>query len=104
MHDKRGGGGRNRLKRAGEEALVRAAELFDLPADVIAGVARVEVTGGREVVIENHGGILEYSGGLVRVAGGTAVIEVSGDSLVLEAMSASELRLRGRVFGVEFRY
>ncbi len=95
---------RGTWKRRSGEALSRAAELFDLPADVIAGVSRVEVTGGREVLVENHGGILEYTEELVKISGGAVIIEVRGHGLVLESMSSAELKLRGQIFGVEFRY
>ena len=95
---------RKKWKRRGGEALVRAAELFDLPADVIAGVSRVEITGGREVLVENHGGILEYTEELVRISGGSVIIEVRGHELTLESMSSADLKLRGRIFGVELRY
>ena len=43
--------------------LAGAAELFDLPADVVAGLPHVEVVGNREFYMENHRGILSYGGG-----------------------------------------
>ena len=95
---------RKTLRRKSEEVLAKASEIFDLPADIIAGAARVEIIGGREAIIENHGGILEYTDELVRIAGSSVVIELRGAALVLESMSSYELKLRGRIFGVEFRY
>lgn len=82
----------------------RVAEALDLPADAVARVPRVEIVGAREVIVTNHGGIIEYSPELIAVAGGGAVTAIRGASLDLIAMSASELSIRGKIFGVEFRY
>ena len=52
--------GKSEKRKGSKEAglLIRAAEMLDLPGEVVAGLARIEITGGREVLIENHG---EYS-------------------------------------------
>ena len=41
--------------------LERAAEILDLPADAVAGVFHAEITGNREMLVENHRGIIEYT-------------------------------------------
>ena len=48
--------------RGRKGVLAGAAELFDLPADVVAGLPHVEVVGNREFYMENHRGILSYGG------------------------------------------
>ena len=44
--------------RGRKGVLAGAAELFDLPADVVAGLPHVEVVGNREFYMENHRGII----------------------------------------------
>ena len=51
---------RNRKERDGG-VLSAVAELFDLPADVVAGLPRLEMVGGRQLYLEHHTGILSYS-------------------------------------------
>lgn len=92
------------MKKPVKNALFRVAEAFDLPADAVAGVARVEIVGAREIIVANHGGIIEYTPELVAVSGGEAIIEVHGVGFELLSMSASELSVRGRIFSVEFKY
>ena len=41
-----------------EGLLEKTAEVFDLPGDVVAGLPRIEITGSRELRMENHKGIL----------------------------------------------
>ena len=88
-----------------ERILVKAADLLDLPSDIVAGLPRVEITGGRELLMENHHGILEYGGECIVIHGGRVMVRVSGAGLELTAVTADELRLRGeRITGVEFLY
>ena len=39
-------------------------ETLELPKDLMYGDSIVTITGGREVLIENYKGILEYTGGI----------------------------------------
>ena len=38
----------------------RTAEVFDLPADALAGLPKLELVGDQELWVENHRGILSY--------------------------------------------
>ena len=58
-------------RRAKKESLLeRTAEVFDLPGDLVAGLPRVEITGSRELRMENHKGILAYGPEEIHVSGG----------------------------------
>lgn len=68
---------RNRKDRNGG-VLDTVAELFDLPADLVAGLPHLEMMGSRQLYLEHHTGILAYSdeqidvnttGGVRRVRG-----------------------------------
>ena len=47
---------RNRRDREGG-VLAAAAELFDLPADIVAGLPRLEMVGSRQLYLEHHTGL-----------------------------------------------
>ena len=91
-------------KRTGGALLVWAAELLDLPADVVAGLPRITLTGSRALLVENHRGILSYSDREIEVNGGAVAIRLEGDGLVLRAMNAGELLITGEIFKLEFRH
>lgn len=95
---------KDKLDQKRKSALLKAVEAFDLPGDIVSGIARVEVTGGREILVENHGGIIEYTDTLVRVNGGTVIIEIRGMALEITAMTSGEMRIRGQVFEIGFKY
>jgi sporulation protein YqfC len=91
-------------KKSVAASLLRAAEVFDLPGEIISGISRIEITGGREIMIENHGGILEYGENEIQVNGGSVIIVIRGAELDIRSMTATEMAIRGQVFGLEFKY
>ena len=85
-----------------QEFGTRMAELFDLPADLVAGLAHMELLGDRQFFLEGHEGILSYSDAQIDVSAGGAVVRLRGAGLELRRMTDRELRVRGRIDAVEF--
>lgn len=85
-------------------ALERASHFLDLPADVLAGLPRIQIVGCREIMIENHKGILLYEQTDIHIGGGKVIIKLRGSGLNLLAMNATDLLIRGELFSVEFEY
>ena len=84
-----------------EGLLEKTAELFDLPADALAGLPKVELVGDRELRIENHRGLLAYGTEEIHVSGGAFVIQITGQGLELRAMTGLELLITGRIAGIQ---
>lgn len=78
------------------------AELFDLPADVIAGLPRLEMVGGRQLYLEHHTGLLSYTEEQIDANTSAGVLRVKGERLTLMAMTAGELRIGGKITSVEW--
>ena len=88
-------------KKRRESLLEKTAEVFDLPGDVVAGLPRIELTGSRELRMENHKGILAYGTEEIHISGGKLIVKVRGRGLTLRAMNASELLITGEIAGVD---
>ena len=82
--------------------LARAAQLFDLPADAVANVPRVEIVGDGELRMAPHRGILAYGPEEIHISGGKLVVLVRGSGLELRAMTPEELLITGTITCVEF--
>ena len=89
---------RNRRERPG--VLDSVAELFDLPADVVAGLPRLEMVGSRQLYLEHHTGLLSYSDTRIDANTSAGVLRITGARLTLLAMTAEALRVGGRIDGV----
>ncbi len=85
-----------------ENLLDKAADVLDLPQEVVAGAPRVTVTGCRRVLIENHRGIILYGEEEIRVGGGRVEIVIGGRGLTLRSMSDSEMLVTGEISEVGF--
>ena len=75
----------------------KTAELLDLPADILAGVPRLELVGDGELRLENHQGILAYGREEIHVSGGRFLIQIRGEGLELRAMTGLELLITGSI-------
>lgn len=84
-----------------ETLLEKTAEVFDLPGDLVAGLPRVEITGRRELRMENHKGILAYGSEEIHISGGRLILKVRGKGLELRSMNSSELLITGEIQGVD---
>lgn len=79
-----------------------AAELFDLPPDLVAGLPHMEMLGDRYFYMERHKGILSYSGEEIDINGGTLIVRVRGQGLELVSMTGDALRIKGEIQRVEW--
>ena len=93
---------RKSTKLRNGEALSAVAELFDLPADVIAGLPRLELIGSRQLYLERHRGILSYSEERIDANTPTGVLRIGGRDLTLLAMTGAELRVGGVILSLEW--
>ena len=79
-----------------------AAELFDLPPDLVAGLPHMEMLGDRYFYMERHKGILSYSGEEIDINGDKMIVRVYGQGLELVSMTGGALRIRGDIRQVEW--
>ena len=83
-------------------AFREAAELFDLPGDVVAGLPHVELIGNCQFYMERHRGILSYSREEIDINGDKMIVRVRGAGLELVSMTGGALRIKGTISQVEW--
>lgn len=88
--------------RQPQRFLTRMAELFDVPADLVAGLCHVELLGDRQLFLEGHGGILSYGTEQIDINAGTLILRVRGCGLTLRGMTDTELRIAGKIDALEY--
>lgn len=79
-----------------------AAELFDLPPDLVAGLPHMEMLGDRYFYMERHKGILSYSGEEIDINGEKCLLRIFGENLELTNMTGDQLRIRGKISRLEW--
>ena len=81
--------------------LERTAQMLDLPADVLAGLPRLEMIGDSELRVEQHKGILAYGEEEIHVSGGDYILKIQGRELNLRAMTGVELLITGQIEAIK---
>lgn len=81
-----------------------AAEQWDLPEGMMAGLPQLTLDGDMQLLVERHRGIVEYGDQCIRIAAKGFTIEITGQQLYLVALDQDCVRIRGRILGVNYRY
>ena len=86
---------KRKLSQVGQDALER----LELPVNIAADVARIELLGNRELYMDRHRGVLAYSTEEVDVNGGGVVVRIRGEGLQLHTLSidGGQIRVEGTV-------
>ena len=84
-----------------EGFLEKTARLLSLPGDGAAGLPKLELTGDRDLYLENYREVLSYEQDEIHVDGGAWMLRILGQELEIKAMRPQELRIFGWVTGLE---
>lgn len=79
----------------------RTARLLDLPAEAAGGPPCLTLTGDRDLYLARYRGILAYGREEIHVDGGKWVLRLKGTGLEITAMRPGELRIAGRIDGLD---
>ena len=72
-----------------------------LPEELLPGTARLTLTGGSQVRIENHRCLLSFAPDAVEVGCGKLRLRIRGRGLELRGMERGELFITGAILSVE---
>ena len=81
-----------------------AAEQVDLPEGMLRGLPQITLDGDLQLLIERHRGITEYGTQRIRIATKSFTVELTGKDMHLVAMDRENIRIRGRITGVQYLY
>lgn len=73
------------------------AESLGMPKDILLNLSRVVAIGDRQLFIENHQGITEFTPRKVRVEASPLPITITGEGLALRSISSEEVALEGNI-------
>ena len=82
--------------------LVKAAKLFDLPADIAANLPHIELRGFEECSLDCHRAIIAYEPEKIIVAVNTGEVTIEGANLELRHMHRDRLTITGRIECVRY--
>jgi sporulation protein YqfC len=90
------------MERRRKGNLQRLAGLLEIPADVVLDWPRITMLGNKQLLVENHKGIIEYTGSLVRIKLNQGELAVTGSDLVIGNLQAEQLLVEGTVAEIKY--
>ncbi len=76
--------------------------LLELPRELVLDLPRATLIGNRQVVVENHRGVVEFTPERVRLATGSGEIRIEGEGLVLRNILLEEVVVEGKILALSF--
>ncbi|MBQ6804153.1 MAG: YabP/YqfC family sporulation protein [Clostridia bacterium] len=58
---------------------------------------RIILSGGEELLLEQHGGLFSYDSKCIRIRTGAGLLTVEGEKLVIEYFGVQDLMIRGKI-------
>ena len=88
------------MKKA-RKLLTRVSQKLELPAEIAAGLPKIELTGTSEFSMEPHKGLLEYEQERISVASSVGTVAVLGSGLTIRLMNQERITVVGEIRAVE---
>ncbi len=77
-------------------------EVFELPKELILNTPRMTLVGNRDIMIENHKGIMEFGFERVRVSTGSGIVKITGSGLHIKEITSEDIIISGSIDSIEF--
>ncbi|QDR80938.1 sporulation protein YqfC [Sporomusa termitida] len=88
------------LRRKGN--LQSLAGFLEIPQDIVLDLPRITMLGNKQLLVENHKGIIEYTPSLVRIKLNQGELFVTGEGLILGNLQAEQILVEGMVREVKY--
>lgn len=85
------------MKRRNKANLQALAGLLEIPQDIVLDLPRITMLGNKQLLVENHKGIIEYTPSTVRVKLNQGELTVNGANLALGNLQADQILIEGTI-------
>ncbi len=89
-------------RRGRRTRLQRLAGLLEIPQDIVLDLPRITMLGNKQLLVENHKGIIEYTGVLVRIKLSQGELAITGSDLVIGNFQAEQLLVEGTLTDIKY--
>lgn len=90
------------MQRRQKGILQNIAQRLDIPQDIVLDLPRITMLGNKQLLIENHKGIIEYTSSLVRVKLNQGELYVHGHNLLLGNLQTEQILIEGTIAEVKY--
>ena len=73
------------------------ADGFELPAEAVSALPVVTLTGQMDMIIENYGGIVEFSQEKITLSTSAGAMVINGEGLDIRYMNSQCVNIKGKI-------
>ncbi|HOJ77574.1 MAG TPA: YabP/YqfC family sporulation protein [Bacillota bacterium] len=88
-------------KHRSQSVGVKLAQFLDIPLDTAVDWPRLTLNANRNLVLQNHRGIIEYDQSLIRINTKFGELKIIGTNLALLSALKDEIVVEGKISKVE---
>lgn len=85
-----------------KRGLQKLAGILEIPEDIILDLPRITMLGNKQILIENHKGIIEYTPSLIRIKLSQGELIVNGANLSLSNLQVEQILVEGIVRDIKY--
>lgn len=85
------------MVKKNERLREKIAETLELPKDIVMDVPKLTIIGNIQLNIENHLGIVEYTGTTIRINTTIGMFKINGENMVIKSITAEEVIIEGKI-------
>ncbi|MEF9951686.1 MAG: sporulation protein YqfC [Clostridium sp.] len=78
------------------------ADKLSLPKDIVLNMPIIRMVGNKELVIDNHRGILEYTDIRVKIKSEIGVLSIWGKNFKIKDINEESIFILGTIDGIEY--
>ncbi|MCX7781088.1 MAG: sporulation protein YqfC [Negativicutes bacterium] len=90
------------MRRRKKTNLQTLASFFDIPQDIVLDLPRITMLGNKQVLVENHKGIIEYHESLVRIKLSQGELIITGADLMLGNLQVEQIMVEGVIAAIRY--
>ncbi len=77
--------------------LLVLANLLELPDDIVLDLPRITLLGNKQLLVENHKGIIEYAAHIIRIKLTQGILIIHGEKLALGSLQMEQILVEGTI-------
>lgn len=82
----------------------KLATFFEIPQDIVLDLPRITMLGNKQLLVENHKGIIEYTGQIVRIRLNEGELTICGAGMMLGNLQYEQILIEGTIKEVKYDF
>jgi len=80
----------------------KMGEVLEIPKELVMDTGKVTVIGQKQLLLENHKGIVEYEDFRIKVNTREGIIQLEGNGMDIKEITSEDIMVSGDIYSIQF--